>query len=76
MMSGLKRFMKDRKAEMYDKIIGISVALVIVSVMIPIGINAILQADNASWGIIHVLFATLLPVIAIVAIVMLFLKSK
>lgn len=58
-----------------NKIIGISVGLVVASVMIPLGVNRVLQAENASWGILGTMFTVLLPLLAILAIVLMFLRK-
>ena len=63
------------KGEVTNKIIGVAVALFICAIVLPIGINELLRAENSDWGVINTLVTVLLPVLAVLAIVRYFMKK-
>lgn len=74
---GLSMIGKDVKGfAKIDDIIFVGIGAVLASVCIPIGINAIIQADNTSWGTIHTIWSVVLPLVIIVAAVLYFLPRR
>lgn len=73
---GFKNTFDSRGDSTLRAIIGVSVGLVVASVLLPLGINEIRRAENTDWGILNTIVVTLLPVLAVISIVMLFYRVR
>lgn len=73
----LKRFRQNKRAEsLTGKIIGISIGLMIASVMLVQGVSNVINANVTGWdATVANMFQVLVPMIAIIALVILLLKS-
>ena len=58
------------------RVIEISIALFVAGIVLPLGINSILNADNAgSWGVVGTVVTVLVPVLACIGIALLFIPE-
>jgi len=72
---GFRQLLRDTRGEL-QKIIGISVGLLVAAILIPIAMTQILEAENiADWGAVGVVFQVLMPVLAIIAIALYFVPK-
>lgn len=77
MLSFLRKLKENKRAEsLTGKIIGISIGLMIASVMLVQGVSNVINANTTGWdATVANMFQVLVPMIAIIALVILLLKS-
>lgn len=77
-MGFIKKFLKDKKAQLTDKLVGIIVALTVAGAMLPTAIVALSNstAYTGADSSVITIATVVLPMLAIVAISLLVLKVK
>lgn len=63
----------DNKGSMLTTIVEFSVALLVAGIVLPLGINQVMQAENSSWGVVSTVVTVLLPILAVIGIALLFI---
>lgn len=71
-----KKFAKDENAVSTSMIIGIAVSLLLAGIFLPIGIDAVEDADTTNWSASTVTVFVLLPLAAVLAIVLAYFRAS
>jgi len=73
----IKRFWENKRGVGMGAVIGIALALIIVAYIVPISFLAIADANKTGWNAaVTTMFQTVLPIIAVIAIVYKFVGRK
>jgi uncharacterized membrane protein len=71
------KILKDRRGEPeLGTVIGIVIAIIVTAVLFPVAMQQVVSANTSGWNsAVAVTFAVLLPVLAIIAIALLFVRA-